>query len=206
MPPAGRPRDPYGAARHPVARRARPAHRLLGQGPRGRPGEAAIVDDVVPDASGVLVCTWRYSAFFRSDLDRQLRMLGRDQIVVCGVYAHLACTTTAVDAFSRNLEVFLAADAVADFSAREHRTALEWAAGCCAAVRTTEELTGLLRSSAAGHLRPASTVLRSGDATVPGHVAATPSRPDEVPRSSTGETRPATILTCTKTMHERTGR
>nr|WP_189889794.1 hypothetical protein [Streptomyces xantholiticus] len=39
--------------------------------------EAAIVDDVAPDASGVLVCTWRYSAFFRPDLDRQLRMLRR---------------------------------------------------------------------------------------------------------------------------------
>ncbi|MFI9804318.1 isochorismatase family protein [Streptomyces sp. NPDC052301] len=110
--------------------------------------DVAIVDEVAPDASGAVLSTWRYSAFHGTDLERRLRSLGRDQLVICGVYAHLGCTTTAVDAFSRNVEAFLAADAVAGFSAHQHRAALDWAAGCCAAVRHTRELTEALRASA----------------------------------------------------------
>ncbi|MFH8798199.1 isochorismatase family protein [Streptomyces sp. NPDC017936] len=112
--------------------------------------DAAIVSELAPDVSGAVLSAWRYSAFFGSGLERQLRRLGRDQLVICGVYAHLGCVTTAVDAFSHNLEVFLAADAVADFSAREHRAALAWAASCCAAVKTTGQLTAeLLRAAPA---------------------------------------------------------
>ncbi|EST32910.1 isochorismatase family protein [Streptomyces roseochromogenus] len=111
--------------------------------------DAAIVDEVAPDASGAVLSAWRYSAFFGSGLERQLRSLGCEQLVICGVYAHLGCATTAVDAFSHNLEVFLAADAVADFSAHEHRAALAWAASCCAAVKPTAELTAELLGDAA---------------------------------------------------------
>ncbi|GAA3274642.1 isochorismatase family protein [Streptomyces lavendulae] len=115
--------------------------------------DAAIVDEVAPDASGAVLPAWRYSAFFGSGLGRQLRSLGREQLVICGVYAHLSCVTTAVDAFSHNLEVFLAGDAVADFSAREHRAALAWAASCCAAVKPTAELTAELLGAPARPLR-----------------------------------------------------
>lgn len=104
--------------------------------------------ELAPDASGAVLSAWRYSAFFGSGLERHLRSLGRDQLVICGAYAHLSCVTTAVDAFSHNLEVFLAADAVADFSAHEHRAALAWAASCCAVVKPTADLTAELLGAA----------------------------------------------------------
>ncbi|SPE99905.1 isochorismatase family protein [Streptomyces sp. MA5143a] len=110
--------------------------------------DAAIVDELAPDVSGAVLSAWRYSAFFGSGLERQLRSLDRDQLVICGVYAHLSCVATAVDAFSHNLEVFLPADAVADFSAHEHRAALAWAASCCAVVKPTAELTAELLGAA----------------------------------------------------------
>ncbi|MEU4080014.1 isochorismatase [Streptomyces venezuelae] len=106
--------------------------------------DAAIVDELAPDASGCVLSAWRYSAFFGSGLERRLRSEGRDQLLICGVYAHLGGVTTALDAFSHNLEVSLAADAVADFSEREHRAALAWAASCCAVVKPTVELTAEL--------------------------------------------------------------
>ncbi|MEU1213290.1 isochorismatase family protein [Streptomyces sp. NPDC005791] len=112
--------------------------------------DAAIVDELAPDASGTVLSAWRYSAFFGSGLEQQVRAMGRDQIVICGVYAHLSCVTTAVDAFGHNLEVFLAADAVADFSAHEHRAALAWAASCCGAVKPTAALTAELLGTARG--------------------------------------------------------
>lgn len=108
------------------------------------PDDTAIPAEVAPDAGGFVLRKWRYSAFHRSDLEQRLRAAGRDQLVICGVYAHIGCAATAVDAFSRDFEVFLAADAVADFSAREHSGALEWAAGCCAVVDSTRRLIGRL--------------------------------------------------------------
>jgi bifunctional isochorismate lyase/aryl carrier protein len=45
---------------------------------------------------------------------------------------------TTCEAFSHDIETFLVADAVADFSADHHRMALEYAARSCAVVVTTD--------------------------------------------------------------------
>ncbi|MGC4950357.1 isochorismatase family protein [Streptomyces sp. DT224] len=119
-----------------------------GKGPDDALEDAAIPHELAPDASGAVLTAWRYSAFFGSGLERHLRSLGRDQIVICGLYAHLNCVATALDAFSHNLEVFLAADAVADLSADEHRAALSWAAGCCAVVKPAAAFTAQLLGAA----------------------------------------------------------
>jgi trans-2,3-dihydro-3-hydroxyanthranilic acid synthase len=44
----------------------------------------------------------------------------------------------------RDIQPFLAADALADFSVRAHLSALAWAARCCAAVETASSLTAAL--------------------------------------------------------------
>ncbi|MFJ5228710.1 isochorismatase family protein [Kitasatospora sp. NPDC088391] len=83
---------------------------------------------------------WKYSAFVRTDLAEQLAGLGRDQLVIVGVYAHIGVQLTAADAWQRDLQAFVVADAVADFSAERHREALRWTAGTCAVVLDTTEL------------------------------------------------------------------
>ncbi|WP_326827313.1 MULTISPECIES: isochorismatase family protein [unclassified Streptomyces] len=83
----------------------------------------------------------RHNAFLRSHLGRMLRSAGRDQLIVCGVYAHLGVLLTAADAFMHDIQPFVVADAVADFSAEEHSMALRWAARS-GVVCTTD---GLLR-------------------------------------------------------------
>ncbi|MFJ1756186.1 isochorismatase family protein [Kitasatospora sp. NPDC088134] len=83
---------------------------------------------------------WKYSAFVRTELAEQLAELGRDQLVIVGVYAHIGVQLTAADAWQRDLQAFVVADAVADFSAEQHREALRWVAGKCAVVLDTAEL------------------------------------------------------------------
>ena len=111
-----------------------------GPGMSAHPDERDIVAEIAPGPDDLVVDKLRYSAFHGCDLAGTIRTLGRDQIVVCGVYAHLGCLMTACDAFAHDIRPFLVADAVADLSARHHRLALEYAAGRCAVSMTTSRL------------------------------------------------------------------
>jgi len=85
----------------------------------------------------LVLTKWRYSAFQRTTLDEMLRARGRDQLLVTGVFAHIGCLLTAADAFMRDIEPFLIADAVGDFSRERHDSAIAYAADRCAVVTTT---------------------------------------------------------------------
>jgi bifunctional isochorismate lyase/aryl carrier protein len=112
-----------------------------------------IVDEVAPAPSDVRLTKWRYSAFQRSTFAEQLAARGRDQLLVTGVYAHIGCQATAVEAFMRDVQPFLVADGVADFSRRHHDQALEYVAQRCGVVTTTAAVMDVLAPVAAGALR-----------------------------------------------------
>jgi bifunctional isochorismate lyase/aryl carrier protein len=117
---------------------------LWGPGMSAAPEHQPILEELAP-ASGDLVLTkHRYSAFQRSNLETLMRVRGRDQLVVCGIYAHIGCALTAADAFMRDIEPFFAADAVADFSRAKHMSALDYVAGTCAVPMTTAQLLAVL--------------------------------------------------------------
>jgi isochorismate hydrolase len=111
-----------------------------GPGMRVDPIDRQIVAELAPRPADQLLTKWRYSAFFRSDLLAQMRDQGRDQLIVCGVYAHVGVLVTALEAFTNDIQPFLVADAVGDFSAEYHRLALDYAAARCSVVTTTEEV------------------------------------------------------------------
>ncbi|MEU1090734.1 isochorismatase family protein [Streptomyces sp. NPDC005576] len=111
-----------------------------GAGMRVDPADREVVEPLAPAPGDWVFTKWRYSAFFRSDLLERMRAAGRDQLVICGVYAHVGVLMTAVEAFTNDIQPFLVADAVADFSADYHRLALEYAAERCAMVVTTKEV------------------------------------------------------------------
>ncbi|WP_308169708.1 isochorismatase family protein [Acrocarpospora catenulata] len=110
---------------------------VWGPGMTDSPQDRDIITELTPvDADQVLV-KWRYSAFHHSRLLDQLTSLGRDQLVVCGVYAHVGCLVTANDAFSNGVQPFLVADAIADFTREYHLLALDYARRLCAATPDT---------------------------------------------------------------------
>ncbi|MEU6619657.1 isochorismatase family protein [Streptomyces litmocidini] len=111
-----------------------------GPGMRATPEDREVVPALAPEDGDWVLVKRRYSAFFRSGLLGRMRAAGRDQLVLCGVYAHVGVLATAVEAFTHDIRVFLVADAVADFSREDHDTALRYAAGRCAVVVTTEEV------------------------------------------------------------------
>lgn len=119
-------------------------HDFWGSGMSKSDSDVQITQEVRPGARDFVLPKSRYSAFVRSGLGRLTRGLGRDQLIICGVYAHVGCLMTAVDAFTRDIQPFFVADAVADFSAEDHRLALDYAARRCAMVVSTDRLCAML--------------------------------------------------------------
>lgn len=111
-----------------------------GPGMRTEPADRDVVPELAPAEGDRVFTKWRYSAFFRTGLLEHLRALGRDQLILCGVYAHVGVLMSAVDAFTHDIQPFLVADAMADFTAAEHRLALDYAARRCGRVVTAEEV------------------------------------------------------------------
>lgn len=111
-----------------------------GPGMRVDPADREITPELAPTDRDHVMTKWRYSAFFRSDLLARLREQKRDQLVVCGVYAHVGILATAIEAFTHDIQTFLVADALGDFSAEHHQFTLEYASSRCAVVTTTDEV------------------------------------------------------------------
>ncbi|WP_368733729.1 MULTISPECIES: isochorismatase family protein [Micrococcaceae] len=97
-------------------------------------GREEITQELAPRAGDLVLTKWRYSAFAKTELQEWMRQAGRDQLLITGVYAHIGCLTTALDAFMRDIQPFFVADAQADFSLEEHQMAINYGYGRCASV------------------------------------------------------------------------
>ncbi|EEM05505.1 isochorismatase [Bacillus pseudomycoides] len=117
------------------------------------PHKKKIVDELTPDEDDIFLTKWRYSAFKKTNLLEILREQGRDQLIICGVYAHIGCLLTACEAFMDGIQPFFVADAVADFSQEHHKQALQYASDRCAVTIITnlllKDLQSLKETSAA---------------------------------------------------------
>jgi len=138
-----------------------------GTGLTDKDNVTAIVDDLKPQAADIQYVKWRYSAFQRTSLMEDMLDLGRDQLIICGVYAHIGILSTTLEGFMRDVQAFVVADAVADFSPEEHTMALNYISGRCGKVETLANVVATLtpfnlesmtRDVAASLMMPASDI------------------------------------------------
>ncbi|MFS0859912.1 MULTISPECIES: isochorismatase family protein [Paenibacillus] len=124
-----------------------------GAGIDGGPVQKEIIEALAPAPQDTFMTKWRYSAFQKTELFELMQQDGRDQLIVCGIYAHIGCLMTSCEAFMRDIQAFLVADAVADFSVEKHRMALTYAAERCAVTLTTGRLLEFLNDFAADGIK-----------------------------------------------------
>jgi bifunctional isochorismate lyase/aryl carrier protein len=122
---------------------------LWGPGITQHPQQHAIVEELAPLPAHLVLEKTRYSAFHRTGLLEVLRAQGRDQLWICGVFAHIGCMVTACDAFMNDVQPFLIADAVADFSREHHEMSLQFVSGRCGVALASQDLCRVL-SNASG--------------------------------------------------------
>ena len=104
----------------------------------GAPGAAFV--GPTPRPGDVIVSKQRYSGFFRTDLDTQLKRLGVDTLVVCGLTTECCIDSTVRDAFHLDYHVFIARDACAAYDPALHEGALKSLALNCALLTTANEV------------------------------------------------------------------
>lgn len=109
--------------------------------------DCEIIDALAPRADEYLIHKPRHSAFFDTELEPTLRKMNRDQVIVCGVFAHHGVMVSCIDGYMRNFQMTMVADALGDYSEPEHRMALQYVAQMCGSVSTRQRVADALQRS-----------------------------------------------------------
>ncbi len=84
--------------------------RVQVEGSRG----AEIIAELAPQPGDRVICKWRPSAFFRTDLEVFLGTRATDTLLVCGTSASGCVRATVTDAFMRDIRCAVVRECVAD--------------------------------------------------------------------------------------------
>jgi isochorismate hydrolase len=96
------------------------------------------------DPKDTVIAKKRYSAFFRTDLDKILRSRKIRDLIISGVMTNLCCETTARDAFIRDYRVFFLIDGTAAGRSELHLATLKNLGFGFAYLLTCDELIQML--------------------------------------------------------------
>jgi isochorismate hydrolase len=109
--------------------------------------EWELLKELGPTPKDTIVNKNRYSAFYGTQLDAELRADEIEDLIICGVMTNCCCETTARDAFMRDYRVFFVADATAAPTEELHIASLKNLAYGFAHIVNTKDLCKKLRKN-----------------------------------------------------------
>lgn len=86
--------------------------------------ESEIHDEIAPLGGEKVIDKHRYSAFYNTDLETILRVLGIEDLVIAGVMTNMCVESSARDAYYRDYRVFIPADGTGTINERMHLASL----------------------------------------------------------------------------------
>ncbi len=110
--------------------------------------EHGILDEIAPQAGELVVNKTANSAFNASDIDRLLRNLALETLIIAGVGTDVCVETTARDAVDRGYNCIIVEDACATLDEESHDAALLAFAKWFGRVACTREVLALLTAGA----------------------------------------------------------
>lgn len=109
--------------------------------------DARIVREIKVEKGDFVIEKNRYSSFFNTNLESQLRNLGVENLLVAGVVTNMCVETTVRDAVQRDFRVFLVADACGAVDAAMHAATIATVNYGFGTVVSTEEALDYLRAA-----------------------------------------------------------
>ncbi len=106
-----------------------------------------IIPELNPQKGEYIIRKRRYSAFYKTGLDRLLKRLKVKRLIVCGVTTSCCVSSTVRDAYFRDYEVVVVSDAVSATHRDLHRAALKYFRKDIGPVLRTEEAIKHLESN-----------------------------------------------------------
>lgn len=119
----------------------RDGHRIVIQGTPG----AELLPELDYKSADFIVIKKRYSGFFRTVLDETLEGLDCKKVIIAGINTHACIRMTAIDAYQRDMEVFLAIDCIDSHDEPHHRMSMRYMDGKITTGMTNSQLAALLR-------------------------------------------------------------
>ena len=90
---------------------------------RGTKG-SEVADELMPEPTDIILPKRRFSAFFKTDLDMTLRVLGADTIAVTGITTEVCVLMTAMDGLCHDFSVIILEDCCASRNRETHQGCL----------------------------------------------------------------------------------
>lgn len=111
---------------------------------QGTPG-AEFLPELDYESADLIVVKKRYSGFFRTTLDETLEGLDCKKIVIAGINTHACIRMTAIDAYQRDLDVFLAIDCIDSHDELHHQISMRYMDGKIATGMTNSQLAAIFK-------------------------------------------------------------
>jgi len=107
---------------------------------KGTSGVEIVADLPAPQPSELVIEKHRYSSFFQTDLELNLRTMGVKTLMVTGVHTNICCEATARDGFMRDFQIVSVSDAQTAITRELHQAALVSTAVAFGRVSDTQQI------------------------------------------------------------------
>jgi nicotinamidase-related amidase len=90
---------------------------------------AQVINELKPIKTDYIINKHVYSAFFGTNLNKQLKKMKVNSLIITGLHTHMCCRHTAADGFQHGYHIIIPKDATTSFTQQDYESGLEYLKG-----------------------------------------------------------------------------